>query len=276
MTDNNVVITTEDTVEITDDGTLSILIHASSKVGKSTLTSTSPTPILVLDAEGGWRFIRKSGFNGKVLRKTHWNPKISSPPRYDGTWDVCIVTVREWGILPLVYQWLTQTPHDFASIIFDSITEVQRRCKQNLVGSEAMKIQDWGSLLAQMDILIRNFRDLVLLPDTAVRIVIFVAETGMDEGKWRPMMQGQIRRSLPYWVDICGYLFVDPVLDAQGQPTGKVRKLLIGPHAQFESGERVQGILGDVVVDPNISTMMHDIFSSNEIRQSLQMKETIV
>ena len=117
--------------------TLSMLIHAYSKVGKSTIGSSAPKPILVLDAEGGWRFIRKHGVNGRPLLIKHWDPFREETPRRtsDNPIDVIIVTVSAWEVVPRVYQMLTQTPHDFQSVIVDSITELQRRCKQLLQSS---------------------------------------------------------------------------------------------------------------------------------------------
>lgn len=219
---------------------LSMLIHAFSKTGKSTLTGTAPQPVLVLDAEGSWRFI--------PVRKVYWDPVQSAPPVYDGTWDACIVTVREWRTIELVYQWMLQPGMPFVSAVLDSITEIQRRCRANMKGEEAMKIQDWGILLAVMDKTIRGFRDLTLIPTSNVRCVVFVAETRQsNDGRWVPYMQGQISTSLPYWVDICGYLYADNEIDANGQPTEEVRRLFIGKHPSYESGERVQGALGQVL-----------------------------
>lgn len=215
-----------------------MLVHAGSKVGKSTLTGTAPRPILVLDAEGSWRFI--------PLRQIQWDPAQGGPPEYDGTWDACVVSVREWDTVNRVYQWLTQYQSPFTSVIVDSITEIQRRCKANLTGQDALRIQDWGVLLSLMDAVIRGFRDLTLMPYSSVRCVVFVAETRQrnSDNKWVPYMQGQIATSLPYWVDICGYLYPDYELDANGQPTRELRRLLISPNSQFEAGERVQGRLG--------------------------------
>lgn len=243
-----------------------MLVHAPAKVGKTTLTSTAPLPMCVLDAEGGWGFLNTQGFRGQKLRKRDWNPLIEAPPTYDDTWDVCVVTVDAWKTLQMAYQHLTQSPHSFRTITLDSITEVQRRCKANLVGTEQMKIQDWGTLLTQMDAVIRGFRDLKMLPNV-IECVIFVAETRQENGKWRPYMQGQISVSLPYWVDVCGYLYVEPApdpTDPNGQATIKVRKLLIGSHPQFESGERVQGALPDIIINPNITHMMDQIFNTDE------------
>lgn len=224
---------------------LSWLIHAMSKKGKSTLSSTAPKPILVLDAEGSWRFI--------PARIVYWDPLRETPPEYDGTWDVCVVHVREWATVDMVYKYLITWPLLFktlgpVSVVIDSITEIQRRCKENLKGTDAMKIQDWGVLLSAMDATIRGFRDLCLIPQLSVRCVIFIAETRQSQdGRWVPYMQGQIAVSLPYWVDICGYLFPDWEVDANGQPTRECRRIWIGPHQHYESGERVQGRLGQVL-----------------------------
>jgi AAA domain-containing protein len=221
-------------------------------------------PALVIDAEGGWKFLDTIGFQGKPLRRRAWNPMTEKPPRYDGTWDVCVVTLRDWKTLAQVYMHLTQSPHDFVSVVIDSITEIQRRCKSNLVGTEQMKIQDWGQLLTQMDSVIRGFRDLTLTESIPISFVLFIAESRKDDdGIIKPYMQGQIGVSLPYWVDICGYLFVDAEddpTDPNGQRKLPVRKLQIGPHRQVESGERVQGKLPPTISNPNFSDMIEKIF----------------
>ena len=223
------------------DQRMSWLIHAMSKRGKSTLSATAPKPVLVLDAEGSWRFIPG--------RKVYWDPLHETPPIYDGTWDIVIVHVQEWATVATVYQYLLQWPLPFVSVVIDSITEIQRRCKANLKGTEVMKIQDWGVLLSVMDATIRGFRDLCLIKQLAVRCVVFISETMETQtGRLVPAMQGQISRSLPYWVDVCGYLFQDYEVDANGQPTREIRRLWITPHPQYEAGERVQGKLGTSLV----------------------------
>lgn len=224
---------------------LSWLIHGPSKKGKSTVSATAPKPMLVLDAEGSWRFIP-----GSIK---YWDPLRETPPLWDGTWDICVVHVREWQTVDLVYKYLLSWPLLFTSVgpvsvVVDSITEIQRRCKANLKGTEAMKIQDWGVLLSAMDSTIRGFRDLCLIPELAVRCVIFVSETRESNvGRMVPYMQGQIGVSLPYWVDICAYMYPDFDIDANGQPTKECRRLWISPHQQWEAGERVQGKLGKVL-----------------------------
>lgn len=246
------------------DCALSMLVHASAKAGKSTLTSTAPFPMVVLDAEGSWRFIDESGFgSGIKLRKRQWDPLSEETPRYDGTWDVCLVTVHRWDTLVAVLQQLTQQPHDFVSLVVDSVSEAQRRLKQNIKPDSILDdYRQWGALLAKMDTLIRGYRDLVMIPGTPLRCVVFVAETKHHEAsnKWRPYLQGQIANQLPYWVDIVGYLYADKEEDPDGANSSRVNRLLIGPHQSFETGERVQGKLPDLITNPRIDEMLHQIF----------------
>ena len=237
------------------------LIHADSKEGKSTLTSTAPFPHLVLDAEGSWKFIDQQGYlSGWPLRKRPWNPMTEPIPRWDDTWDVCRVHVDSWQTMQQVYLALTQFDHDFVSLTVDSITEAQRRAKANIrTGSAMMDQQAWGRLLDAMDALIRGFRDLTLMPNT-LRCVIFVAETAMKDGRWRPFMQGQIRDTLPYFVDGCGFLYTE--MRPAGDQQVKVKRMLIGAgvSAAHIVGERFQGRLPDIIDNPNFNDMMNLIY----------------
>lgn len=243
---------------------LSQLIHADSKEGKSTLTGTAPVPHLVLDAEGSWKFIDTMGYkSSKSLRKISWDPLTQEMPRWNDTWDVCRVHVANWQTLAAVRQHLTQFEFDFVSLTLDSVTEAQRRCKSNIRGTGTMQIQQWGQLLDQMDELIRGFRDLMFLPNT-LRVVTFVAETVMKDGKWRPFMQGQIRDTMPYWVDVVGYLFTE--MRAAGDLQVKVKKLLVGAgvNPAYIVGERVQGRLPDIIEDPDISAMLAAVYPTKK------------
>lgn len=247
--------------------TTSALVHGAAKVGKTTLATTAPPPICVLDAEGGWKYVRRAGYRGtRKLRRVEWDPVAGPPPRHDGTWDFCHVMVRSWLTLTQAYVHLAQSPHDFRSLVLDSVTETQRKLKTHLRGMEQMRIQDWGDLLMHMDRLVRDMRDLVLMPPpNPLRFVMFIAESEMKDGAWRPAMQGQIGRALPYWVDICGYLFTTQTLDERGQPTAKAKKLLIGEgvSANIVAGERVQGALPDIIESPDITQMMRELFGVN-------------
>lgn len=233
-----------------------------SKTGKSTFTSTAPVPILVLDAEGSWSFIEERGFqSGVPLRKTTWDPMSGPPPRYDGTWDVCWAYVADWPTLSRVYDWLRTEPHDFVSMVMDSISEVQRKCKDNIRSDGLLQTQDWGALLTKMGHVLTGFRDLTVNPRNHLRVAVFVAETRKHEGTWKPFVQGQIADRLPYMFDIAGYHFAQMISDEHGGSTHSIRRLLIGPpQEEYVVGERVQGRLGMVVDHPNITDMINRVF----------------
>jgi hypothetical protein len=248
-----------------DHRSLSLLIHSPSKTGKTTLGATAPLPICILDAEGGSKFLPGSPSLAEIYGRSFsviaWNP-AQPPPLYDGTWDAAIVSIHAWQDVQQAGQWLASGQHHFTSLVVDSITEIQRRLKKNLVGTEQLRIQDWGRLLTEMDDAIRGLRDMTINPHNPIRVVVFIAETrqtGNDQ-KWRPSMQGQIGAALPYLVDITGYLFIEMTPDAQGQPTIPVRKLLVNQHPQFEAGERVQGLVGPVIDNPRIYSIVDAVY----------------
>lgn len=236
--------------------TLAFVVHAGAKVGKTTLAATAPLPLLLLDAEGGTKFL--------PLRKIYWDPITGPPPMWDGTWDACVVHVRRYEEMSLAYQWLVLGQHSFASISIDSVTQVQRRCKAGIEEFQGRNTQAaWGVLLDKMLDLITGYRDLTLHPTNPVSVVTFITETTHKDGKWRPYMQGQMGATLPYTVDVLGYLFVADVGDVNDPLViHKQRQLLVGPDATIEAGERVQGRLGHIVVEPNLTTMLHQVYAA--------------
>lgn len=246
---------------MSNDQALSLLLHGASKAGKSTLSFTGPFPLLVMDAEGSTKFITEQGFkSGKKIRKITWNPLTSAPPRHDGSWDACVVNAGNWQTIDYTYQHLCASEHDFKSVTLDSVTEMQNKCKNNMNVS-AMQHQDWGRLLDAMDKLIRGIRDLTLLPDNPLQVAVFIAETKMIDGKWRPYMQGAVGSRLPYWVDICGFVMQVDVPDVNNQMTGKQVNMVCTNNAQYEAGERVQGKLPPVIANPNITDILHHVYA---------------
>ena len=205
---------------------LSFLLHAPPKAGKSTLADSGPVPRLILDIEGT-SFWTPS-------RKTFWEPGRQPPPQHDGSWDSCIVIVREARTIADVYRVLDSGRHPFNSMSVDSLTEGQQRVIDDKVGTKKVERDDWGHLLRTMGLLVRQHRDLLIHPVRPLWSVTFVAGTHLRDGKWRPLVQGQLQDYLPYYVDIEGYLNANP---------DNSRDLLIGPHPQYETGERVGGRL---------------------------------
>lgn len=238
--------------------TLSLLVHGESKVGKSTLGNTAPAPRLIMDAEGGSKFLPG--------RKVVWNVKSDPPPEADGSWDTCIVTIREFSDVRRVYDWLNSGKHGFKSLVIDSISEVQKRCIDDLAGTEQMSQQSWGALLRAMEDLVRKMRDLTSHPTNPLTAVVLIAMSREFNGKMRPYVQGQLGTSLPFFIDVVGYLEVVsvPNTDDPTQPPSKYRRLVVSPNDKYEAGERVQGRLGDFVWHPNVEQMLVQIYDVDQ------------
>jgi AAA domain len=222
---------------------LNLIVYGPSKVGKSYLGDTSPTPRLVLDAEAGSRFTPS--------RKTYWDPVTQRPPEVNGEWDTVIVAVRSYRDVLKAYEWLASGQHPFRSVVLDSISEIQQRAVDDIAGLNQMQTQDWGKLLRALSDLIRKFRDLVAHPTRPLDAIVVIAMARQIDGVWKPFMQGQIATLMPYYVDICSYLGVVPLEDGT-----LVRRLFVGTFPGFDTGERVGGRLGTYVDEPNISEML--------------------
>lgn len=237
------------------DRALSVLVHGHSKVGKTTFAATAPYPRLLLDVESASRFL-------PVVRKV-WDPKEGPPPMADGTWDTCVVYVRDYSTVNQVYAWLQVGQHQFKSLILDSISELQVRLKEQIAGRGQLQTQQWGEVLTNLAGLMRDFRDLTMHPTNPLEAIVLTAMTTQRDGMWRPYLQGQLATVIPYFWDITAYLYVDqiPSNDPTGQtPPEDIRRLLTRKHPAFEAGERVQGRIPGVLDNPNITEMLDMVF----------------
>lgn len=203
--------------------TLTILIHGESGVGKSTTADTCPGPRLILDAEGRAKYTPSGP---KVL----WNPMTEAPPKYDGTWNTCVVSVTDFDVVDQVYVWLRSGQHPFVSVVVDSLMEMQKRAIDKIAGMQQMKTQDWGELLRRLEGQVRTFRDLTMIEDNPIQVVVFIVGSVMGEdGKQRPLLQGALKNTVPYYIDVVGYLFTQ--IDTE---TGSlVHRMLLRPEPGF-------------------------------------------
>lgn len=239
---------------------LSVLVHADTKVGKSTLGNTAPAPRLLLDAEAAYRFLEPNTPDKRIF----WDPITQECPRWDGVWELCVVQVTTYEHMTRALQWLQSGQHDFRSVVIDSITEIQVKCKEQISMDGPMKIQLWGELLTHMERVCRQFRDLTEHPTRPLEAVVITAMTIQKDGKWRPYLQGQLAVKAPYFFDVIAYLFVQQVGDPNDptKPAVAMRRMLTAKNDQFESGERVQGRLPDVIDNPTIPMMLDMVFRS--------------
>lgn len=219
------------------------LIHGESGAGKSWFMDTSPPPRLVLDVEGRAKHTPSQP-------KVFWDPQRQSPPEDDGSWVTCVVSVTSYSILETVYQWLRSGRHPFKSVCVDSLMEAQKRFIDAHKGLDPLTTQDWGVVLRNLESFVRNLRDLAVM-ELPTDVVIISTGTIPDENNVRrPLLQGQLKMTLPYFVDVVGYLFVAPV-----EGGGYRRELLVqsSPSAVAKDGTGKLG--GPVIANPNITQL---------------------
>lgn len=234
-----------------EDRSLILVVHGEAGTGKSRLGHTAPAPRLVLDAENGSRFVPVS--------KVAWDPNREPPPA-PGEWESCVVKVRDFATVKRAYEWLERGDHPFRSVVLDSITEIQKRCRDAIGGESALTERQWGDLLVQMERLVRDFRDLTMNPKLPIEALVVLALSDEKKGKVRPLIQGSLGMSLPGFVDTIGYLAAFPEDDVI------VRRLLVSPHTQFEAKDRT-GRLPTTIDDPNVSKMIETIYGPETVQE---------
>lgn len=228
------------------DQTFTMLLHGEAGVGKSTLTATAPAPRLLLDAEGRARYLPGT--------HVYWDPRNQSPPVADGSWDTCIALVSDFDTMAVVYQWLQSGQHPFVSVGIDSLMEVQKRLIDSIAGQNALDQRDWGAVLRGLEKLVRDYRDLVLMPSNPVRCVVFtVGSRPGQDGRERPLLQGQMKDTVPYFVDTVGYLYV-----ASDPNTGQLtRNLLVQPSPGAVAKDGTGRLPGPVIPEPNLEALFN-------------------
>lgn len=220
----------------------SILVFGDPGVGKSRLCGTTPYPRLLLDAEGRAHFLPGT--------KTYWDPTSGPPPVADGSWETCVVNVRDYKTVGSVYQWLESRQHQFRSVMLDSLMEIQKRLIDSLSAGQ-LKIQDWGEILRNLEGNVRAFRDLTTDVGNPLSVVV-VTCGGMagEDGKQRPMLQGQLKATLPYYFDTVGYLY-----NTQDSNGGVARLMATAP-SQFAVAKDATDMLpAPVVPDPDLGVL---------------------
>lgn len=226
--------------------TFTALVHGESKVGKSWFGAGGPGPRLILDSEG------RGKYTPSKFPKVYWDPRQGPPPRYDGTWDTCVAPIADFDLMALAYKWLRAGDHDFVTVDIDSLMEVQKRCMDAEVGTNQMMIQDWGSLLRKLEALVRSYRDLTIVNNNTVSVVVFIVGTQNVDGVQRPLLQCALRNTVPYYVDCTGYIFKNPQTGPDGQTT-YVRSMLVDAQPGFVAGDGTGQLPGPIIPNPNLN-----------------------
>ena len=159
--------------------------------------------------------------------------------------------------MDMAYRWLASGRHPFRSVVLDSLTEIQKRCKDAISGTDTPTERDWGLLLIKMEHLVRSFRDLAFNPVKPIEAVVILALTMLDKRNRRsPAVQGALGTSLPGYVDVEGFLFVAPATE----DAPSCRKLLINPTEGYAAKDRTHVLTetyGAAVPNPDVEQLLH-------------------
>lgn len=223
--------------------TLTALLYGNPGAGKTPAALTCPAPRLVLDAEGGTFYAAPDAVEWVPMRDG-----LSLPAEAEGA-ETVRVFVDSFATMRAAYQFLAENPGRFRSVDLDSITEIQKRCKDAM--GPKMRQEDWGVLLTQMEGLVRSMRDLVTKGHFDVLVVTATADE--IKGFYRPAVQGGLAIQLPAHVALIGYLGTFPQADGS-----KFRGMQIQGDEKFIAKDRtsalpnggITGAFGSVIPAP--------------------------
>jgi hypothetical protein len=229
---------------VTETTTLAAVVHGESGSGKSYFGGTTPAPRLILECEGGSRFIRAN------RRKRFWDPLTEPVPEWDDDWDACFVRASDWATVYAAYEVLATGNHPFRSLVVDSLTEAQKRLIDDVAGIDQPTLQEWGTVGRNLEDFVRKLRDLTFIPSKPLEAVVLLCLSHQRDGELRPFLKGQIELNLPAFVDVVGYLYTD---SATGVIT---HNMLIAPARNIIAKDRTAFLTdkyGMVVQDANFT-----------------------
>lgn len=159
-------------VSETDDF-VTALIYGRSGTGKTTLASTFPKKLLLLD------FKDKGTDSIKDVE------------------DIDVIMVTEWSEIEEVYWALKKASHGYETLVLDTIAGMQALAIQQVKidskkkQEEALSRQNWGEVSSMMSTWIMNFRDLelhvvFLSPDRTKNVKDEEEEQEHEEGQLEP------------------------------------------------------------------------------------------
>lgn len=221
------------------------VIYGWSGSWKTSFGGTAPNPIFA-SAEGG------------LLSISHLNPDY--------------VEIKTLEDLAGLLSYLKTQPHTYETIVIDSITEISEIIKRGIEkkSGRAMQIQDFWTLSKKIREILAGFRDLNMH-------VLFIAQEKYDKDgdqiiKIAPSLNGKSADEIAYFMDIVGYLSIDPATNERRINTNTAQKYLtkdrtrmIGNDTTPDFSAWVEVVKGLQVVKEEETVYDKNIDSSGEI-----------
>jgi hypothetical protein len=237
----------------------SVLLYGDTGSGKSALAMTSPTPILLLDAEMNREHTHRyvDGAPKKIVVQD-WNPDEPYP---DVEVEVAATSVRSFDDFEAVLTRLNDRSHPFKTVVVDSITEIQNYLKTHISLDQQLSMKEWGQM-QYVDTIVKRYVD---LPDVNI---VFVALTQVNEnGQIGPALAGRLKNRIIERSRLAGVVALTPGETQQENDFSGVRyvqKFKIGRKSVDDNSyfvkSNIPGLVeefGAVIDSPNLSTILN-------------------
>lgn len=220
-----------------------VLAHGESGVGKTVLTATLPTPVLI------------SAESGSLSLKTENLIRLFGPNNPTVTYNMPMILIENIDDLIDAYNWCASSAEarQFQSVGLDSLTEVAEVILNNAKKQVKDVRQAYGELISKMENTVRLFRD---LPQKHVLMVAKTEPLKDDLSgvvKYSPAMPGaKLGPKLAYFFDEVFYVGVN-----NHPQHGKYRYLQTQPDLQRVAKDR-SGALAEMEA-PNMTSVINKI-----------------
>lgn len=222
-------------------------------VGKTVLAASAcevedMSPVLVLDVEGGTMPLRK------------FHPEVE------------VIRIKSFQDFVKLHGAIRANPEAYKTIVFDSLTEIQKLGMYEVMGRAIRKaeengeerdpdlpgIGEWGKNIEQTRKVIRAFRDLPC--NVIFTALVNVEKSNKGRNVHKPSLPGKMAGEVGGFLDIVGYMYRADRSEEEGG--GTERRLLTMATEEYLAKDRSDN-LPPVLVNPTMAEIHRYIHTSH-------------